>query len=310
MRGSASHGASDSQSPPSCYSKKAEKCCVTTPKEANGFRSPLNNGAIIGTGRTADVLSWGEGRVLKHFQPGRPAAKVEREFMVTRAAKAAGLPVPAAYELVAVEGRLGIVFERIEGVTMLKQFQSQPWKLFAATRLVAELHAQVHGWPAPPEIPPLRLRIEARIEDAQGLSEADKQIARRCLDRLPEGDALCHGDFHPDNILLTASGPVIIDWGGGSRGDPLADVAQTIVLIQKESLPSETPLPLRALVSVSRALMHAVYQRHYLKLRPGTAQRIEAWRLLLLATSSCEVKNDERHSLLARLEAAVDRLPR
>lgn len=247
--------------------------------------------------------------MLKRFHPGRPAAKVEREYLVTRAAKAAGLPVPAACELISTDGRLGIVFERIQGVTMLKQFQDQPWKLLVATRLVAALHAQVHGWLAPPEIPPLRLRIQERIAAAPALSAAEKQAARRCLDRLPEGDALCHGDFHPANILLTAGGPVIIDWGGGTRGDPLADVAQTIVLIQKESLPPETPLPLRLLVSVSRTLMRAAYERHYLKLRGGTRERIEAWRLLLLATRSDETKRTERQRLLGRLEAALDRLP-
>ncbi len=279
-------------------------------KGAKEFCSPLKDGAIIGTGRTAEVLAWGEGRVLKRFQPGWPVAKVQREYQIARAAKAAGLPVPAACEMVTTEGRLGIVFERIEGVSMLQHYQGRPWKLFAATRLVAELHAQVHGWPAPPEIPPLRLRIQERIADAQGLSEADKQVARHCLGRLPDGEALCHGDFHPGNILLSAAGPVIIDWGGGTRGDPLADVAQTLVLIQKENLPPETPLALRLLVSVSRAVMHAAYQKHYLKLRPGAGQRIDAWRLLWLATRSDEGKSDARQALLGRLEAALDRPPR
>lgn len=279
------------------------------PKEAKEFYLRLKDNVIIGTGRTAEVLPWGEGRVLKRFQPGRSAAKVEREYRFAHAAKAAGLPVPPAYEIITNEGRLGIVFERVEGVSMLEHFQDRPWKLFAATRLAAELHAQVHGWPAPAEIPPLRLRIHERIEEAQGLSAADQEIARRCLDRLPDGEALCHGDFHPDNILLGANGPVIIDWGGGTRGDPLADVAQTLVLIQRESLPAETPLPLRLLVGVSRTLMCGIYERHYLKLRSGTRERINAWRLLLLATRSDNGRNRESQSLLRQLEMALNRLP-
>lgn len=279
-------------------------------KRAKDFRSPLKDGGIIGTGLTAEILPWGEGRVLKRFLPGRPAAKVEREYQVARAAKAAGLRVPAAYELVTTDGRLGIVFERVEGGTMLEHYQHQPWKLFAVTRLIAELHAEVHGWPAPPEIPSLRQRVEERIAGAQGISEADRQVARRCLDRLSDGAALCHGDFHPGNILMSASGPVIIDWSGGTRGDALADVAQTLVLLQRENLPPETPLPLRVLLSLTRTVLCGVYERHYLKLRGGTRQRIEAWRLLLLATRSNEGKPDESQLLLRRLAEVLDRLPK
>lgn len=287
----------------------AEKGCETVAKGAKEFRFPLKDDAIIGTGLTAEVLPWGEGRVLKRFRPGRPVAKVEREYVITRAARAAGLPVPAAYEVVTTEGRLGIVFERVHGVTMLEHFQGQPWKLFGVTRLIAELHAQVHGWPAPSEIPPLRRRVEERIADAQGLSAADQEVARRCLNRLPDGDALCHGDFHPGNILMGAGGPVIIDWGGGTRGDPLADVAQTLVLIQRENLPPETPLLLRLLMSMSRMLLCAAYQKRYLKLRDGTRRRIKAWKLLLLATRADEGKRNERQLLLRRLTAVLDQLP-
>jgi Ser/Thr protein kinase RdoA (MazF antagonist) len=43
-----------------------------------------------------------------------------------------------------------------------------------------------------------------------------KYLARRSqalerLNQLPDGDALCHGDYHPDNVLMTRNGPIIID---------------------------------------------------------------------------------------------------
>ena len=67
-------------------------------------------GKLIGKGFTAQVYAWGDGRVLKLFESWRPAAKVEREFTITRAVHAAGLPVPAAHELVEVHRRpLGVV---------------------------------------------------------------------------------------------------------------------------------------------------------------------------------------------------------
>src|SRR6478752_2749091 len=103
----------------------------------------LPGAAIIGRGFTADVYAWGDGRVLKLFHPGAPD-RPEREYRVTRAVHAAGLPAPAVYELVEVDGRAGIVFERVDGPSLFEYVQARPWKLWWAIRRLAELHAQIH----------------------------------------------------------------------------------------------------------------------------------------------------------------------
>src|SRR5262249_15504970 len=160
-----------------------------------------------------------------------PPAHAEREYVASRALHAAGVPAPAAFEVLEVGGRCGIVFERIEGVSLLGYTQVRPWSIFRAVRLLAELHAQIHRRTAPAALPSFRERIAARIE-ASDAPEADRKAALEQLAGLPEGAALCHGDFHPDNILLTARGPVVIDWSSASRGDPLGDVAWTSHLMR------------------------------------------------------------------------------
>jgi hypothetical protein len=104
----------------------------------------------VGKGFCSDVYAWGEGRVLKLFHDSGAGDRVDREFAATRAVHAAELPVPAAYEVVEVDGRRGIVFERIDGVSLLKYTQARPWTIFGAVRLLAELHAQIHCCTAPP----------------------------------------------------------------------------------------------------------------------------------------------------------------
>src|SRR4051794_818703 len=94
---------------------------------------------LVGRGFTSEVYVWGEGRVLKLFHDWVPHARVARAYRITRAIQAIGLPVPAAYELIEVEGRQGIVFERIEGHSMLTRVQAKPWTLFTAVRQMAEL---------------------------------------------------------------------------------------------------------------------------------------------------------------------------
>src|SRR4051794_30775548 len=76
----------------------------------------LQNVALVDRGFTADVYHWGEGRVVKLFHRWYPPRKAEREYRVTRAVHQTGLPVPAVYELVNVDDRCGIVFERVEGL--------------------------------------------------------------------------------------------------------------------------------------------------------------------------------------------------
>jgi thiamine kinase-like enzyme len=42
---------------------------------------------------------------------------------------------------------------------------------------------------------------------------------------------MCHGDLHPGNVIMAGDGPVIIDWFDASRGDPVADIARTSLLM-------------------------------------------------------------------------------
>lgn len=40
---------------------------------------------------------------------------------------------------------------------------------------------------------------------------------------MPDGDHLCHGDFHPRNVLGEALQPILIDWPNACCGDPASD---------------------------------------------------------------------------------------
>jgi uncharacterized protein (TIGR02172 family) len=236
----------------------------------------LEKAALVGKGFCSDVYAWGEGRVLKLFHGSMSQGRAQREYAATCVVHAAGLPVPAAFEVIEVAGRCGIVFERIEGVSLLDYTQARPWAIFSAVRLQAELHAQIHRCKAPSGLPSLRERLAACI-DASASPIADKQAARDQLAELPDGTAICHGDFHPGNILITPRGPVVIDWSSASCGDPLGDVACTSRLIRTASLPPWSPGYAHLLLKCLRPLIHRSYLKRYLRLHAGTRQQIEAW---------------------------------
>ena len=75
----------------------------------------MEKGPLIGRGRTAEVYAWGSDRILKLYQAHMPTYLVEQEYHLTRAAQAAGIPAPATDQLVEVDSRCGIIFERLEG---------------------------------------------------------------------------------------------------------------------------------------------------------------------------------------------------
>jgi aminoglycoside phosphotransferase (APT) family kinase protein len=100
------------------------------------------------------------------------------------------------------------------------------------------------------------------------------------LDRLrtlPSGDRLCHGDFHPANILGTLKSPVIIDWGDASRGAPAADVARTLLLLRMGELPPNTSAPMRGLTAIGRGLLTSRYQSVYRRQSGEHLARLDDW---------------------------------
>jgi aminoglycoside phosphotransferase (APT) family kinase protein len=48
---------------------------------------------------------------------------------------------------------------------------------------------------------------------------------------LVPGEQILHLDLHPGNVMLTAGGPVVIDWTNASAGPPGADVAMAYLII-------------------------------------------------------------------------------
>jgi aminoglycoside phosphotransferase (APT) family kinase protein len=257
----------------------------------------LSSATRIGVGRTAEVYAWGEGRVLKLFHPWHPHEWAENEHRLTAAAFEAGLPAPRVDGLERVDGRLGMVLERIEGPSLLQLVAARPWTILAVARRLAEVHAAIHARRVPGLIP-VAQHLRWRLERAR-LPERLRGAAEAALSRLPPGDAVCHGDLHPDNVVLTRRGPVVIDWPELSAGHPLADLVRTSLLLRFSSPPHGR---LRWVLRVGRRALHAVYLRRYLELAGRRADDLAPFLLPVAAARLGSEIEDERSALLAFVE--------
>ena len=93
------------------------------------------------------------------------------------------------------------------------------------------------------------------------MKRAKKELLDTILD-MPDGDRLCHGDFHPLNILGNTFDPLIIDWLDAGRGDPAADVCRSYLLLELHAveiaMPPQRILPPRKYGSRSSAALDAL----------------------------------------------------
>lgn len=228
----------------------------------------------LARGRTADVHAWEEGTILKLFHNWFSLEDIEYEQRIARAVHASGVKSPAVRELVQVEGRNGLVYERVAGVSMLEMFQRKPWRAPPLGRMLAELHAQMHECVFEAEVPDQRSRLRRKIDRADALPTPLKAALLTSLHSLSEGDRVCHGDFHPDNVLMEGNDATVIDWIDASRGEPLADVARTSVILLGAAASSQVANPL---FKVLVRNFHSAYLKQYFHLRPGGEREYRRW---------------------------------
>lgn len=259
-------------------------------------------GELLARGRTAEVFAWKNRQVLKLFVDEYPAEQVAYEARVTDAIHKAGLPAPAVGGVVEVEGRQGIILERVDGPSMLQAFRSRPWRISKLGRMQAELHAALHSCEMPGLLS-LREDIQSAIQSQAKLPNDTKRAILNHLEKLPDGNTVCHRDFHPDNILMSSQGPVVIDWANSRRGDPLADVAASSLLLRLAPVPQF--MPGKWLITIFRAWFHSAYLKRYLELRPVSRDRISAWELPLVASRLADNIPEEKEIILAFLKKAL-----
>jgi aminoglycoside phosphotransferase (APT) family kinase protein len=261
---------------------------------------------LIGAGREAQVFAWGDGRVLRLARDPAGAERVDDEAAALSAAARAGAPVPRPYERLDVDGLPGLVMERLDGDDLLARVQRRPWRARAVGRALGRIHARLHDVAAPEGVPSLRRRLAEAL--GSPLVPADvRPGAERQRAALPDGDRLCHGDFHPGNVI----GSRVIDWTGASAGDPAADVARTCVLVAVAEPPGERPQWRRWLEGSFRLQLLDAYLRAYRRAHGLDLARVERWLPPVAAARLAEGIDPERDATMRLATAAgALRLPR
>ncbi|MBN2500528.1 MAG: phosphotransferase [Anaerolineales bacterium] len=266
----------------------------------------MQKGELLAEGRMAEVYEWEDGWVLKLLRAewnNRETA--ENEANKTRLAHATGYRTPAVGEVVEVDGRVGTLYERFDGVVMGQALSRDVMHAKRYARRLAELHAEMHTYQAP-GLPSRKESLIERIASLTQLSPKTKHTVLDLLNTLPDGEALLHGDFHPGNIILSGGDALVIDWIDASKGPPLADVARTYILLTSKK--SKRVTLFGRIVLFLRDSFQRTYLKRYFQLRPAGHELLDAWVVCMAAARIWEGIADREGDLIEMVESGLAKL--
>src|SRR5690349_19190226 len=191
-------------------------------------------GEKIGQGAFSEVYAWAPGQVIKLFKPGASRWMPLQEIRMLRAVHAAGVPAPKLFGELTLDGRVGVVMERLDGPTLGQLSRTGAVTFEQAGAIVAALAMSLHKTSAPPEVLSMREHMERELQADDG--KIPKHIAADILaliDRLPPGNGLCHCDLSPGNVIMTAEGPKLVDWTFAMRAPAPLDLGFLHVILSE-----------------------------------------------------------------------------
>ena len=186
-------------------------------------------GRRLGSGNEAEVFEYGDFALKLYRSESRKAAAF-REASNLSILEQLALPTPRIHAVGEYGSRWGLVMDRAHGPSFADRMMSGDRR--AHIEELARLHLLVHRQPGS-ALPDLKARLSANIRRAEELDDNSQDRLLRQFDALPDGDSLCHGDFHPWNIHGSANEIMVLDWVDACRGTPAADVCRSYVLIHQ-----------------------------------------------------------------------------
>jgi len=239
-------------------------------------------GRVIGRGKEAQVFEFGS-RVLKLYRQGVKGSAF-REAGILAALEEAGVPAPRVFGVEEHERRWGLLMEWVAGTVWAEAMLAGDAEAEMHLAAMARLHTGIHARTVP-ALATQKARLTNHIGRTPLLAEP---LRKRLLDGLagqPEGDRLCHGDFHPWNILGELDSPMVIDWLDASLGVPAADACRSYVLMAK-----------------ARPQLAEAYAEAYAAAAGIARSEIDGWLPFVAAARLAEGVPDETEALVAMAE--------
>ena len=175
------------------------------------------------------------GRCVKVYSRSHPCTDILLEAGNLAAAREAGVNTPEFIEVSQVDGRWALVTDYVHGESLARKMMSG--NTDSGTCLMLTVKAQIETQSAcAGSFRGLKDALAKSIAQS-ALEDPVKTTLADTLEKLEDGDALCHGNFIPENLLVPDNGiqkPVILDWKRAGRGSADADAAASWIALNLE----------------------------------------------------------------------------
>lgn len=179
-----------------------------------------------------------DGKVIKLFVPSHPKSNILNEALnQARVDESSNLNIPKLYEVKKYNDRWAIVTEYIEGKTIAELMQENPDRFDEYLMLFVKVQQAILA-NSVPMLNRIKEKFTRKLETATNIDENTKYELLQRLNGFKNHDELCHGDYHPSNVIVKADGTVyVIDWSHVTQGNAAADAARTFLLFSMEQKP-------------------------------------------------------------------------
>ncbi len=271
----------------------------------------MEKGEVIGSGREAEVIYWGNNRVLKLYYKDFSSSTLDYRFYLDMLIRKIYPNCPKAFEKIEENGRIGIIYEYIEGVILREFMEKNKKKIGKVFRMLADMHVDMHRHGIKGINSQKNLLILA-IHQTDLLDDNQKNEIFKYLEKLPDGNTICHGDFHPENIIVSKDKLYAIDWANSYSGNPNGDVARTFYLLKYGLGPSDEEYIKKGVIhkfffkvfKVFKSRLAKIYINHYQKLTGISLKEIKKWDLPIFAARLREgipLENDNLLEMINKL---------
>ncbi|WP_312372735.1 aminoglycoside phosphotransferase family protein [Lachnoclostridium sp.] len=187
---------------------------------------------LISKGQKASVYRNGD-NAIKVFHKETNKTDVLNEALNTTRVEETGLAIPCISEVGIEDGQWSITMNFIEGKTLSQLMKENPEKKEEYINQMVDLQLEIHSKRAP-LLNKLKDKLIRQINSLEMLDNIKKYDLLTRLDGMPKHVKVCHGDFHPNNIILSSDKMYVIDWVHATQGNASADTARTYLLFALE----------------------------------------------------------------------------
>lgn len=235
---------------------------------------------LIAQGGEADIYDIGNEIVLRVLRnpKGRSFRTEKHLFPIL---EKHSIRIPTVYEYIENEDMTAITMQKITGCTMMDQLKQHPFQIVKGIKKFAEMHAQL-----------LSINSEGKLYSAHeiigGFTSQELPYDRKLIDfalsilrELPDDNYICHGDFHPGNILIQDNYDYIIDWGAAYRSNYVSDIAHTFLLMTNvPRIPGQNYIQHR-FISCMGHIMAKTYLMQMSKLMEFSLTEFSKWTVVM-----------------------------